>query len=56
MRKLNVMLTPLISLGALPYAQAYDTTDRMQWRVRAATINSDKVANDEAVHAWRVAA
>ena len=34
------------ALGELPYAQAYDTTDRMRWRIRLAIINSGIVAND----------
>ena len=44
------------AVGSLPYSQAYDTTDRMRWRVRAAIINSGIAANEETANAWRVAA
>ena len=44
------------ALASLPYAQVYDTTDRMRWRTCAAIINGSKAANDETVYAWRVAA
>ncbi len=44
------------SIGSFEFADGINTIDRMRWRIRAATINRGKAANDEAAHAWRVAA
>lgn len=65
MQKHIAMLTPLIrcsSISSFEFAssagsgQACIHDERMRWRTRSGNISKMAAANDEANHAWRVAA